>query len=69
MSDSLRSLWGHLVHFAKFLMLRFLKGYCFHSFHPISTKLYGTYGNYPVSGIRVLRFWRFAILQNSFMAV
>ncbi len=39
----LRSVWGHLVHIAKFLMLRFLKGYCSNNFHPISTKLYRKY--------------------------
>ncbi len=43
MSDSLRSVWGHSVHFAKFQMLRFLKGYCSHSFHPVLTKLYERY--------------------------
>ncbi len=37
------SVWGHLVHFAKFPMLRFLKGYCSQSFHSISTKLYCKY--------------------------
>ncbi len=31
---------SHLVHFAKFAMLRFSKGYCSPSFHPVSTKLY-----------------------------
>ncbi len=45
MSDSLSSIWGQnsVLHFAKFPMLRFSKGYSFHSFHPISTKLYGKY--------------------------
>ena len=28
MSDSLISVWGHSVHFSKFPMLRFSKGYC-----------------------------------------
>ena len=42
---SLSSVWDHLVHFEKFLMLRFSKGYRAHIFHPISTKLCGKYGN------------------------
>ncbi len=33
-SGHLSSVWGH-VHFAKFPMLRFSKGYCSHTFHPI----------------------------------
>ena len=37
-SGHLSSIWGHSVHFAKFPMLRFSKGYCCPSFHPISTK-------------------------------
>ena len=45
MSDSLSSVWGHLVHFAKFPMLRFSKGYYSPSFIPISNKLNGKYGN------------------------
>ncbi len=44
-SGHLSSAWGHSVHFPKFPMLRFSKGYCCHSFHPISTKLYGKHGN------------------------
>ncbi len=32
--------WGHSVHFAKFSMLRFSKGYCSPSFRSISTKFY-----------------------------
>ncbi len=40
MSSSLSSVWDQSVHFAKFLMLRFSKGYCSNSFHSISTKLY-----------------------------
>ncbi len=31
MVDPLSSVWGHSVQFAKFLMLRFSKGYCSHS--------------------------------------
>ena len=45
-SDSVSSVWGHSVHFAKFLMLGLSKGYYSHNFHPISTKLYGKYGNH-----------------------
>ncbi len=45
MSDFLRSVWGNSVHFAKFQIIRFSKGYCSHSFYPISTKLDGQYGN------------------------
>ncbi len=37
-SDS--PVWGHSVHFVKFSILRFSKGYCSYSFHSISTKLY-----------------------------
>ncbi len=36
-SDSLSSVWGHSVHFAKFAILRFSKRYCFYSFYPFST--------------------------------
>ncbi len=36
---------GHSVHFGKFLMLTFSKGYSSHSFHPISAKRYGKYDN------------------------
>ncbi len=39
-SGHLSSVWGHSVHFGKFLMLRFSKGHCSHSFHSISTKPY-----------------------------
>ncbi len=39
-SGHLSSVRGHSVHFAKFPTLRFSKGYCFHSFHPSSTKPY-----------------------------
>ncbi len=56
MSDSLSSLWGHSVHSAKFTMLRFSEGYCSHSFHLISTKLYD---KYAIDGeYRLLIFWR-----------
>ncbi len=30
MSDSLNSVYGHSLHFAKFRMLQFSKGYCSH---------------------------------------
>ena len=43
MPDSLSLVWGHSVHFAKFPMLRFSKGYCSHSFYSISTKFYCKY--------------------------
>ena len=43
MSDFLILVWGHSVHFAKFPMLRFSKGYCSPSFHSISTKFYCKY--------------------------
>ncbi len=50
MSYSMSSIWGHSVHFAKFLVLRFSKhvkvGYS-QSFHGISTKLYGDQGGIP----------------------
>ena len=45
LSDSLSSVWDHSEHFAKFSMLRFSKAYCSHNVHPISTKIYGKYGN------------------------
>ncbi len=41
MPDSLSLVWGHLVHFAKFPMLRFSKGYC--SQFSSSTKFYCKY--------------------------
>ena len=53
-SGHLSSVWGHSVHVPKFPMLRLSKGYCCHSFHPISTKLYGKYGNH--GGYRILPF-------------
>ncbi len=63
---------GHSVHFAKFTMLRLSNGYCSHSFHPISTKLYGKNGNY--GGIGAITFfaicqilnilWHFEIFDN-----
>ena len=37
MYDSVCSVWGHSVHFGKFPILRFSKGYSSPSFHPIST--------------------------------
>ncbi len=40
MSDSVSSVWGHSVHFAKFPMLRFSKGYWSQSFHSILIKLH-----------------------------
>ncbi len=40
MPNSVSMVWGHSVHFAKFEMLRFSKGYCSPSFHSISTKFY-----------------------------
>ncbi len=56
--DSVSSVWGPLVHFAKFPALKLSKGYYSHSFHPISTKLYGNYGNQ--GGKRAIYFWRSA---------
>ncbi len=43
MPDSLILVWGHLVHFVKFPMIRFSKGYCSPSFHSIYTKFYCKY--------------------------
>ncbi len=40
MPNSLSLVWGHSVHFAKFPMLRFSKGYCSPSFRSISTRFY-----------------------------
>ncbi len=44
MPDSLSSVWGNSVHFAKYLMLRFSNGYSCHGC-PILTDLYREYGN------------------------
>ena len=38
MAESLSLVWGHSVHFAKFRMLRFSKGYYSPTFRSISTK-------------------------------
>ena len=53
MSDSLSSVWGHLVHFAKFP-----NAYCSHRFHPISTNF--TEGMVIRVEYRILLFWRSA---------
>ncbi len=55
MSGHSSSVWGHSVHSAKFPMLRFLKGYCSHNFHSVSTKLYGKHGNQR--GIQAITFF------------
>ncbi len=39
-SGHLSSVWGHSVHFVKFLILRLSKSSCSNSFHPISTSPY-----------------------------
>ena len=44
-SGSSSSVCGHSVQFAKFPMFRFQKGYCSHSFLPISIKRYGKHDN------------------------
>ncbi len=53
------SVWGHSVHFTKFLMVRFSKGYSSPSFHSISFKPF--YGKYMYGNIGVARrvyvFW------------
>ncbi len=65
---------GQSVHFSKFLMLRFSKVDCSSSFHSISTKFYGKYGNQ--AGIRLLvllgnlpnlkkNLWHFEIFVNT----
>ncbi len=41
LSDSLTSVWVHLVQFIKSSMLKFWKGYCSPRFRPTSTNLYG----------------------------
>ncbi len=54
MPDSLSLVWGHSVHFAKFPLLRFSKGYCSPSFHSISTKFYCKYvGHEGIQGVAV----------------
>ncbi len=71
MSDSLSSVWGHLVHFAKFPLLRVSKGYYSHSFHPISTKenihiIAGNTGYFAVwRSAKKKNCWRFEILVNT----
>ncbi len=50
----LSPVWGHSMHFAKIPLLRFSKGYCSHSLHPISTKIYGNHGNHV--GIQAISF-------------
>ena len=45
MPDSLSFVWGHSVHFAKFLILRFSTHYSFNSFCQILTKLHTKYHN------------------------
>ncbi len=45
MPDCLNSVWGQSVHFVKFPTLRVSKGCSSHSFHPVSTKVYGKHGN------------------------
>ncbi len=57
MPETLSLVWGHSVHFAKFPMLRFSKGYCSPSFQSISTKFYRKYVGHE--GIQaVTLFWR-----------
>ena len=47
MPDSLSLVWGHSGHCAiKFPLLRFSKGFCSHSFHSISAKLYCKYAGH-----------------------
>ena len=73
MPESLSLVWGHLVHFVKFAMLRFSKGYCCHSFHSISGKLYCKYvGHEGIQAVTVLAIcqnlkilWRFEIFVNT----
>ena len=57
---------GSYTALSKFLMLKFSKGYCCHNFHPISTKLYGKFGNH--GGMQVITctfFW----LSAKFLAL
>ncbi len=55
MSNSLTSIWCLSVHYEKFPMFRFPKGYCSPSFHPIWVKCYIKHGN---------RRWSAKIKQN-----
>ena len=50
MADSLRSVCGHSMHFAKFSILIFSKDYRPHIFHPISTKRYEKYESMVIPG-------------------
>ncbi len=59
------SIWGRSVHFAKFPILRFSNGYCFHSFHSISSELYdkcvsnGEYRLFLFFAIYKKKLWHF----------
>ncbi len=66
-SGNLSLVWGHSVHFAQFPMLRLSKGYCSHSFHSISPKLYGKHGNQ--GGMQVITFFGDLPKTKNFMAL
>ncbi len=74
MPDSLSLVWDHSVHFTKFPLLRFSKGYCSRSFHSISTKFYCEYvGHEGIQGVTVFgdvpklkkKLWHFEIFVNT----
>ena len=69
MSDSITSVWGHFVHFAKFPVLRFSKGGYSRSFSPISIKLYCKYiairGNTRYYFLAICQFFKIYESLNS----
>ena len=67
MADSLSLVWGRSVHFAKFPMLRFLKGYCSPSFHSISTKQYCKYVGHE--GIQAVTLFGDLLKFKNFVAI
>ena len=62
MSDSINSVWGHSVAFAKFPISRFSEGHSCHNFQRISIKRHGKYGSQ--CGIQTNAFWRSAKLKQ-----
>ncbi len=61
MCDFFISVLSHLD-FAKLAMLRFSKGYCCHSFHSISNKLYCKYVGHE--GLKGITFWQSAKIKK-----
>ena len=53
MPNSLNLVCGHSLHFAKFPILQFSKGYCSHIFHSISSKLCQYVGHEGIQAVTV----------------